>query len=203
MPAKKRWSVIAASSAGVIILAALAWVLVSRFRPYSYHGLLTESKNPVTDFELVGPGGKPVKLSDFRGKLVVIYFGYTFCPDACPTTLAELARGMKKLGTDAEAVQVLLITVDPERDTPEVLAQYVAHFDPRFLGLGGTPEQIAAAAKPLGIYYQKQAGTVATGYGIDHTATVSVIDQRGVLRLVFPYGTPGEDIASDLTTLLR
>jgi protein SCO1/2 len=203
MLALQRRSIIVVSSVAVILLAALAWLLVSRFSPPKYHGSLMEPKNPVADFELVGSGGKAVKLSSFQGKLVVLYFGYTFCPDVCPTTLAELARGMKKLGRSAEEVQVIMVTVDPERDTPDVLAQYVAHFDSRFLGLSGTAEQIAAAAKSLGIYYQKHEGTAASGYLVDHTASVNVIDRNGYLRLVFSYGTPGEDIASDLANLLR
>jgi protein SCO1/2 len=96
-----------------------------------------------------------------------------------------------------------MVTVDPERDTPEALAKYVANFDPRFIGLSGTPDQIAAAATPLGIYYQKHDGTAATGYLVDHTASVAVIDQNGYLRLVFPFGTSGEEIASDLAHLLN
>jgi protein SCO1/2 len=107
------------------------------------------------------------------------------------------------MGRQADKVQVTMITVDPERDTPELLAQYMAHFDARFIGLSGTAEQIAAAATPLGIYYERHEGTAATGYLVDHTATVAVIDQNGYLRLVFPYGTPGEDIASDLAQLLK
>jgi len=132
-----------------------------------------------------------------------VYFGYTYCPDVCPTTLAELARALQRVGRRADQVQVIMITVDPERDTPEILARYLAHFDARFLGLSGTAAEIAAAATPLGIYFAKHEGTAATGYLVDHTATVAVIDRDGYLRLVFPFGTPGEDIASDLIHLLK
>lgn len=183
-------------------LALVVWLLLARFWPYRYHGLMLEPAKPVADFTLVGPNNQPVKLSDFRGKLTALYFGYTFCPDVCPTTLAELAQGMQRMGRRAAQVQVIMITVDPARDTPEVLAQYMANFDARFIGLSGTPEQIAAAATPLGIYYEQHEGTAATGYLVDHTASVAVIDQNGYLRLVYPFGTPGEDIASDLAHLL-
>lgn len=185
--------------AGLVLLALLA----VRFWPYRYHGFLLEPTKPVADFELVGPNNRPVKLSDFRGKLTVLYFGYTYCPDVCPTTLAELAQGVRRMGRRADQVQVVMVTVDPERDTPESLAQYMANFDARFIGLSGTAEQVAAAATPLGIYYERHEGTAASGYLVDHTATVAVIDQNGFLRLVFPYGTPGEDIASDLARLLN
>jgi protein SCO1/2 len=187
----------------VTALALVAWLVIARFWPHRYHGFALEPTRPVADFTLIGPNNQPVKLSDFRGKLTVLYFGYTFCPDVCPTTLAELAQGLKRMGRQADKVQVAMITVDPERDTPELLAQYMAHFDARFIGLSGTAEQIAAAATPLGIYYERHEGTAATGYLVDHTATVAVIDQNGYLRLVFPYGTPGEDIASDLAQLLK
>jgi protein SCO1/2 len=185
--------------AGLALMALLA----VRFWPYRYHGFLLEPTKPVADFTLVGPHNQPVKLSDFRGKATVLYFGYTYCPDVCPTTLAELAQGLKRMGRRADRVQVVMVTVDPERDTPEALAQYMANFDPRFIGLSGTAEQIAAAATPLGIYYERHEGTAASGYLVDHTATVAVIDQDGYLRLVFPFGTPGEDIASDLSRLLK
>jgi protein SCO1/2 len=191
------------ASLGVLVVAVAAWLLLPRLLPYNYHGFAMEPTKPVADFTLAGPDGKPVKLSDFRDKLTVLYFGYTFCPDVCPTTLAELAQGLKGLGRKADMVQVVMVTVDPERDTPEALAKYVANFDPRFIGLSGTPDQIAAAATPLGIYYQKHEGTAATGYLVDHTASVAVIDQNGYLRLVFPFKTPGEDIASDLAHLLN
>jgi len=186
----------------VIGLGSAAWLVV-RLWPYRYHGLLLEPATPVADFALTGPEGRPVRLSDFRGKVTVLYFGYTYCPDVCPTTLAELARALQRVGRRADQVQVIMITVDPERDTPEILARYLAHFDARFLGLSGTAAEIAAAATPLGIYFAKHEGTAATGYLVDHTATVAVIDRDGYLRLVFPFGTPGEDIASDLIHLLK
>ncbi len=189
---------LAVAAAGLI--AVLAW---TQLRPYEYHGLLLQSAPPAADFTLVGPGDRPVKLSDFRGKLVVLYFGYTFCPDVCPTTLAEVGQAMRKLGKQADGVQVIMVTVDPERDTPEHLAEYVGHFYPTFHGLSGTPEQIAAAAAAFGIYYRKHEGTAATGYLVDHTATISVLDREGRVRLVWPFGTDGDAMAADLGQMLR
>ena len=187
------------------IVGALLFVVVGFFllRPYQYHGLLLESPKPAADFTLAGAGGKEVKLSDYRGKLVVLYYGYTFCPDVCPTTLAEVTKAVRALGKKAEDVQVIMVTVDPERDTPERLAEYMAFFNPSFVGLSGTPDQIAEAATPFGIYYQKNEGTPASGYLVDHTATVNVLDREGRMRLVWPFGTEGDAMAADLKQMLK
>jgi len=188
---------------GVILLFALIAWLGFNLHPYSYHGTLLDSPKPVAEFTLAGPGGEPVKLSDYRGKTVVLYFGYTYCPDVCPTTLAELAQAIRTLGRRAGGVQVIMVTVDPERDTPDKLNTYVTAFDPRFIGLSGTPDQIEGAAKPFGVVYEKHAGSAATDYLVDHTATTTVIDKDGRIRLIWPYGTPSEDIAADLDHMLR
>lgn len=187
------------------IVGALLFVVVGFFllRPYQYHGLLLESPKPAADFTLVGAGGKEVKLSDYRGKLVVLYYGYTFCPDVCPTTLAEVTKAVQALGKKAADVQVIMVTVDPERDTPERMAEYMAFFNPSFVGLSGAPDQIAEAATPFGIYYQKNEGTPASGYLVDHTATVNVLDREGRMRLVWPFGTEGDAMAADLKQMLK
>ena len=193
--------------AWLVILALLLVLAVGAIRivnpPHTWTGMLMDPLAPVNDFSLTAAGVKPVRLSDFRGKLVALYFGYTYCPDVCPTTLAELAAGMRDLGADAQQVQVIFISVDPARDTPERLADYVANFDPSFIGITGSPEEIAAVATPLGIYYQAHEGTAATGYLVDHTATVMVLDRQGRLRLLLPFGTTGAQAASDLRALLR
>lgn len=186
-----------------MVVAALVLIAASCRAPYQYHGLYLESPKPAADFTLTGAGGQQVSLSDFHGKVVALYFGYTFCPDVCPTTMTEVAKAMRALGKQAEDVQVIMISVDPERDTPDRLAEYVTYFDPRFIGLTGTPEEIADVATLYGIFYEKHEGTVATGYLVDHTATVTVVDRGGRVRLVWPFGTTGEDMASDLKQLLR
>lgn len=193
--------------AWLVILALLLVLAVGAIRivnpPHTWTGMLMDPLAPVNDFSLTAAGGKPVRISDFRGKLVALYFGYTYCPDVCPTTLAELAAGMRDLGAEAQQVQVIFISVDPARDTPERLADYVANFDPSFIGITGSPEEIAAVATPLGIYYQAHEGTAATGYLVDHTATVMVLDRQGRLRLLLPFGTTGAQAASDLRALMR
>jgi len=183
---------------GLIIWLGMAWL-----RPYTFHGTVMQSPNAAPEFTLMSNTGQRVRLSDFRGRLVLLYFGYTFCPDVCPATLAEIAKAMEILGEEADRVQVIMITVDPERDSPEKLGEYVAHFDSRFLGATGTLEEIAQVATLYGIFFEKNEGTEATGYLVDHTATQMVIDQEGYLKLIFPFGTPGEDIAADLAYILK
>ena len=155
------------------------------------------------DFHLVDHNGKPRSLADFRGKAVVVFFGYTQCPDFCPTTLAELAAAMQKLGPDASRVQVLFITVDPERDTRDVLAHYVPAFDPSFLGLSGDDKATAEVAKEFKIIYQKQPGKTPGSYTLDHSAGTYIFDPQGRLRVYENHG-PGPDVyAHDLREVLK
>ena len=153
------------------------------------------------ELALTGHDGKPRTLADFRGRVTVLFFGYTHCPDICPTTLAELAGVMKALGKDAERVQVLMVTVDPERDTPEVLSKYVPAFDPRFLGLYGDAAATQRAAKEFKIYYEKRK--TGDTYSIDHSGQSYVIDQQGRLRLLVRPDRIAQDLPADLRTLLR
>ena len=155
------------------------------------------------DFELTAPDGKPRRLADFRGKAVVMFFGYTQCPDVCPTTLAALAEAMKRLGPDADRVQVLFVTIDPERDTPALLSQYVPAFDPRFLGLYGDADATARTAKEFKILYQKAPGATPASYTMDHSAGTYVFDQQGRLRLYVSNGQGADVFAHDLAQLLR
>jgi len=155
------------------------------------------------DFALADHTGKPRTLADFRGKVVVIFFGFTHCPDVCPTTLAELAAALKKLGGDGDRVQVLLVTVDPERDTPQILSQYVTAFDPRFLGLRGTAEETARVAKEFKIIYQKVAGARTDNYTMDHSAGTYIFDTLGRLRVYVSYGQGPEVFAHDIALLLK
>ena len=154
------------------------------------------------DFALTDTHGTPRTLADFRGKVVVIFFGYTHCPDVCPTTLAELAEAMKRLGADADRVQVLFVTVDPARDTPELLGQYVPAFDKRFLGLRGDADATAATAKAYKIIYQKQPGTTPGSYSMDHTAATYLYDPQGRIRLYVSYGQGTDVFVHDIRMLL-
>ena len=155
------------------------------------------------DFHLTDHNGKPRTLADYRGKAVVIFFGYTQCPDVCPTTLAELAEAMKRLGPDADRVQVLFVTVDPERDTPDLLSKYVPAFDPRFVGLYGDADATASTAKEFKVIYQKQPGKTPGSYSMDHSAGTFVFDPQGRLRVYVGYGQGPEVFAHDLKELLR
>ena len=155
------------------------------------------------DFELVDFNGKQRHLADFRGKVVVMFFGFTHCPDVCPTTLAEFNTALKQLGDAAGKVQVLFVTVDPERDTPDVLRGYVTAFNDHFLGLTGTPAQIAKVAKEYKIVYQKVPGSSPDNYSVDHSAGTYIYDEQGRLRLFAPYGLGAEAIASDIAQLLK
>ena len=154
------------------------------------------------ELSLTDQHGKLRSLADFRGKVVVLFFGYTHCPDVCPTTLAELSQVMKALGPDADRVQVLFVTVDPERDTPAVLARYMAAFDPRFLGLYGDAAATRRAAKEFKVFYEKQEGSSPGEYTTDHSAGSYVIDPRGRLRLFVGNGKPAADFTHDIRTLL-
>jgi protein SCO1/2 len=151
--------------------------------------------------ELTDHNGKPRTLADFRGKVVTVFFGFTHCPDACPTTLAEMSQVMRELGPDADKVQVLLVTVDPERDTAQVLSQYVPAFHPSFLGLFGDAEATARTAKEFKIFYQKQPLKTG-GYSVDHSAGTYILDREGRLRLFAPYGKGAAAILHDIRLLL-
>jgi protein SCO1 len=153
--------------------------------------------------ELTDHHGQPRRLEDFRGKAVVIFFGFTHCPDICPTTLADMAAVMRELGPDADRVQVLFVTVDPERDTQTILANYVPAFDKRFLGLRGSLEQTRAVAKEFKIYFEKRPGKTPGEYSVDHSAQSYVIDPQGRLRLFVRHERMREDLGPDLRTLLR
>ncbi|MDY7577706.1 SCO family protein [Herbaspirillum sp. RTI4] len=154
------------------------------------------------DFALTDHTGKARTLADFKGKAVLIFFGYTQCPDVCPTTMVELANVMKELGPQADRMQVLFVTIDPERDTQALLAQYVPAFDPRFLGLRGDMTQTAAVAKEFKVFYQKVPGKTPGSYTMDHTAGSYVFDTQGHLRLFVRHGEGTAALVHDLKLLL-
>ena len=185
-----------------LALLVVAFVWFRWIRVPELHGLLLDTKQPATEFTLMSEDGKPIQLRDFRGKLVLLYFGYTHCPDACPTTMAETRVAFAELGPQAEDVQVIMVSIDPERDTPEILADYVQQFDARFLGGTATLEEVTALASAYGVIFRKHEGSAATGYLIDHSVQMIVIDRQGYTRMLFPYGLPGEEMADDLRYLL-
>jgi protein SCO1 len=192
-----------------IVLGLLLGLLLIRlsqgeplFGSSPQYGVALDPAEPV-NFSLTAHTGDTINLSDFQGKPVLLYFGYTFCPDVCPATMMELKWMMEELGRRADQVQVIMVSVDPERDIPAQLGEYVTSFHPSFIGLTGTEEELAAVTAEMGVYVYKHEGTAATGYLIDHTATVQVLDGNGRLRLLFPFGTTGKEMAADMRHLLR
>lgn len=151
--------------------------------------------------ELNDHHGKRRTLADFKGKVVALFFGFTHCPDVCPTTMVELANVARELGADAGRLQVLFVTVDPERDTPQVLRQYIPSFHPAFLGLYGTQEETARAAKEFKIYFQKQTAPGGS-YSVDHSAGTYILDTEGRLRLFAQYGAGAQALSHDIRILL-
>jgi len=154
------------------------------------------------DFSLKDFNGKLRTLADFKGKAVVIFFGYTQCPDVCPTTLSDLAAAMKQLGPLADKVQVLFITIDPERDTPQLLSKYVPAFDPRFLGLSGDAAATEKVAKDYKVFYQKVPGKEPGSYSMDHSAGLYIYDPQGRIRLFARSGEGSDSMVHDLKILL-
>ena len=168
----------------------------------SFNGVDITGAEYAKELNLTDADGKARRLEDFKGKVTVVFFGFTQCPDVCPTTLLELAQVKKSLGADGQRVQGVFVTVDPERDTPELLKAYVANFGADFVALRGTPEETRTAAKNFKVFYNKAPGKTPTSYTIDHTAGSYVFDTQGRVRLFTRYGTGAEALASDLRILL-
>ncbi len=169
--------------------------------PSPYHAVDVTWQHTKADFHLTDFNGKARSLEDFSGKVVVLFFGYTHCPEVCPTTLADIARVMRLLGKDADRVQVLFVTLDPERDSPELLAQYVPSFDHSFMGLYGDAQATAQAAKAFGVSYEKQSNKNG-GYTLDHSDGTYLIGTKGRPLLLSPYGQRTELLVQDIRLLL-
>jgi len=170
--------------------------------PHEFAGTEMSPPVPIDDIDLKSAAG-PVSLADFQGNYTLVYFGYTYCPDICPTTLAMFKTAKAELGDNADQLNVVMITVDPERDSPEALAQYVGHFDASFTGLSGDKESIDQAGRPFGLYYEKHEGSEATGYLVDHTASFFLLDPEGNIAVIYPHGTLPQDLAKDLEYLIN
>ncbi len=189
----------------VVALTLLLLVGIGIFQlmqPPTLRGMVIEPPKPMPDFTLQSVDG-PVSLSDFRGKIVVLYFGYTSCPDVCPTTLANLRQALNDLGEKADEAQVILVAVDWQKDTPERVASYLSAFHPDFVGLSGTQAQIDAVTKDFGIFYQINPPDENGYYTVDHTATTLVLNREGGLILTWPYGLTADELLEDLKVLVR
>lgn len=185
----------------VALLAALGLVACGPDKPQFNNTDITGAGYGQA-LRLADQTGKVRTLADFKGNAVLVFFGFTQCPDVCPTTLAEMKAVKARLGDDGKRFQVLFVTVDPERDTQELLAQYVTAFDPTFLGLRGDPEAIAGVAKDFKVFYQKVPGKTPDTYTVDHTAGSYIFDPQGRLRLYVRHGQSTEKIAADVKQLL-
>lgn len=185
-------------------LAAASWSLAacSEKKP-SFNAVDITGADYARDFSLTDADGKPRTLADFKGKVVVLFFGYAQCPDVCPTTMSEMAQVKQQLGADGDKLQVLFVTVDPERDTPAVMKAYMGAFDPAFVALIPTPEQLPALAKDFKAYYKKVEGKTPTSYSMDHSAASFVYDTEGRLRLYARYGAGVPAMVSDVKALLK
>lgn len=194
----RRWSAVS------LILASAALLSGCFDNKPSFVSIDVTGADYARDFSLPDADGKMRSLKDFQGKVVVVFFGYTQCPDVCPTTMNELAEIRKSLGKDGERLQAVFITVDPQRDTPEVLKAYLGNFDPSFVALRpASPEQLANLAKDFKVYYKRVEGRTDTSYTMDHSAGSYVYDTKGQLRLFTRYGMGVEPLAGDLRQLLK
>jgi len=185
----------------LVLLVLAAWLAACTPAGPSFKGSDVTGATFGRDFALNDPAGQPRTLADYRGKAVVVFFGYTQCPDVCPTTLAALAEATRALGADADKVQVVFITVDPDRDTAALLAQYVPAFDPRFVGLRGDAAATERVAREFKVIYQKVPGTTPDRYTMDHSAGIFLFDRAGRLRVYESSADPAV-LAHDLRTLL-
>lgn len=182
--------------------AVLPWGLSACSEQPAFVGIDITGADYATGFELTDHHGQRRTLKDFEGKAVVVFFGFTQCPDVCPTSLGELAQAKALLGADSERLQGLFISVDPERDTPEVMREYMANFDPSFLALYTAPEALPALAQSFKVYYKKVEGQTPTSYTMDHSAGSYVYDPKGRIRLYHRYGSGAQALASDVKRLL-
>lgn len=187
----------------LVLAAVLALLLAACSKPVPFTLIDITGAAFARDFSLNDHHGKPRTLADYRGRVVWIFFGFTHCPDICPTMMSQLALAHKKLGADAERVQVLFVTVDPERDTQPLLAQYVPAFNPSFVGLYGTAEQTAAVAREFKVTYEKAASSDASFYSVNHSSQLFVIDAQGRPRLIYTSANSVDSLVADTRRLLQ
>lgn len=194
-------------STGLLIISCLALAVgpaVGSAQPGrlpALRGMVFEPARQAPELPLIDQDGRPFSLSRYGGKFLLLFFGYVVCPDVCPTTLAVLANARDRLGAAAKDIQVIFISVDPERDTPQAVKRYVAHFDSTFIGLTGAPEAVASVARAYGVRYGKRPTSTPGWYFVDHTALTYLIDRAGRLLAAYPYGISVEDLVADLKLL--
>ena len=188
--------------AGTLALVLLVWAAAFA-RPYELHGseITTEVQAPAVN--LTRADGSPFRISALKGKIVLLFFGFTSCPDVCPTTLADFKRVKADLGEKADQLAFIFITVDPQRDTPEGAQAYAAGFDPQFIGLSGSETELEPVWQGYGVYRKITESGSAASYEVDHSSRVYLVDTTNRLRVTYPYGTPVEDLTADIRFLLK
>ncbi len=202
IPMKKR-SALKSMALTVLLTGVLGVISACSESKPSFSAIDITGADYAKDFALTDHNGQPRSIKDFAGKVVVVFFGFTQCPDVCPTSMTELAEVKKLLGKDGARLQGLFVTLDPQRDTPELLKAYMTNFDPTFLALYTTPEKLEVLAKDYKVYYKKADGKTSTSYTIDHSAGSYVYDTQGKLRLYTRYGTGAPKLAADIKLLLN
>ncbi|MDP2768979.1 MAG: SCO family protein [Giesbergeria sp.] len=190
------------AACAILVSAGGLLTACSKGKP-EFRGVDISEVDYARDIQLPDHNGQQRSLKDFKGKVAVVFFGYTQCPDVCPTTMQEMAEVKRMLGKDGDRLQAIFVTVDPERDTADMLKAYMGNFDPSFLALRGTPEQTAAVAKDFKIYFKKVDGKTPTSYTMDHSAGSYIYDTQGRLRVYYRYGSGVEALAADVRTLLK
>ena len=198
-----RRSAIKSIAAGAIFTWATGTLVACSAEKPQFRSIDLTGADYAKGFALVDHNGKPRTLQEFAGKVVVVFFGFTQCPDVCPTSMAELAEVKKLLGPNGDKLQAIFITVDPERDTPEMLKAYMANFDPSFIALRPTMAELPDFAKSYKVFYKKVEGRTASSYSMDHSAGSYVYDAKGQIRLYNRYGSGVEALASDIKLLMK
>jgi len=197
---KDKYLVVVGAAIGLALML-VGWQVF--LRPYTFQGSLIDPAAPAPDFELVDQNGDTFRLSEQRDRVVLLFFGYTNCPDVCPVTLTEFKQIKERLGESSDKVRFVFITVDPERDTRQRIGQHLAKFDPEFIGLGGAYEELESVWKSFGVYQSKQETGSAAGYLVDHTARVYAIDKEGNLRLTYPFEMETTAMYEDVRYLIQ
>lgn len=186
-----------------LLLAASVLALTACEKPaQSFNAIDITGADYATGFSLTDHNGQARTLADFKGKVVVIFFGFTQCPDVCPTSMSELAQARQMLGADGDRLQGLFVSIDPERDTPDIMKQYMSSFDPTFLALFAKPDELPEVAKSFKVYYKKVVGSQPDTYTMDHSAGSYIYDPNGKIRLYSRYGSGAQSLADDVKKLL-
>lgn len=187
----------------VLLIGVVAIVTFAFQKTDSFRGTLYDPAQPAPEIALTRADGQDFRLSDQKGKVVYLFFGYTSCPDVCPTTLAEMRQVREAVGDKADQVEVVFVTVDPDRDTPEKVQKYASVFNPNFIGLSGSMDELQQIWDAYGVYRKIEASTDPNDYPVTHSSRLYLVDQGGNLRLSYAFGTPPDDVARDLKTLLQ